>query len=66
MIRRLGPWLRGGRYRFVIPVVLLMVLQTVVLTLFGGSTAVIFGGITVLALVTLIMAYVFGGEGDFG
>jgi hypothetical protein len=64
VIRRLGPWLQGGRYRFVIPVVLLIVLQTAVLTLFGGRTTVIFGGATVLAMVILVIAYVFGGEED--
>jgi cobaltochelatase CobN len=63
LIRRLGTWLRAGRYRFVLPVVLLIVLQTVVLTLSGGWMTVIVGGITVLALVVLVMIYVFGGDG---
>lgn len=63
MILRLGTWLQAGRYRFVHPVVLLMMLQTVVLTLFGGWMTVIVGGITVLALVVLVMIYVFGGDG---
>lgn len=64
MILRLGTWLQAGRYRFVHPVVLLMMLQTVVLTLFGGWMTVIVGGITVLALVTLAVAYASGGEGE--
>lgn len=64
MIRRLGTWLRAGRYRFVLPVVLLIVLQTVVLTLSGGWMTVIVGGITVLALVILAVAYASGGEGE--
>jgi hypothetical protein len=63
LIRRLGTWLRAGRYRFVLPVVLLIVLQTAVLTLSGGWMTVIVGGITVLALVVLVMIYVFGGDG---
>lgn len=64
MIRRLGPWLRRRRYRFVILVVLLMALQTAVLSLLGGRTAVIGGVITVLAMAILVVAYVFGGEED--
>jgi hypothetical protein len=40
-----------------------MMLQTVVLTLSGGWSTVIVGGITVLALVVLVMIYVFGGDG---
>ena len=64
MIRRLGPWLRRGRYRFVILVLLLMALQTAVLSLLGGGTAVIGAMITMLALAILTVAYVFGGEED--
>ncbi|WP_047865051.1 hypothetical protein [Rubrobacter aplysinae] len=60
MIRRLGSWLRGGWYRFVILVVLLMMVQTVVLTFLGGWAAVVAGGMTILALAILAGAYASG------
>lgn len=55
---RLGAWLRGGQYRFVLMVILLMVLQTVALVLLGGVETVILGVIVVLALAVLAGAYV--------
>lgn len=57
MIQRFGAWLRGGRYRFVLPVVFLIMLQTVVLALFGGWATVVLGTI-VVTLAIMAGAYV--------
>lgn len=60
VIRRLGVWLRAGRLRFAMLVVLLIVLQTVVLTFFRGGAAVVAGIAVMLAMAVLAGAYASG------
>jgi hypothetical protein len=58
VIQRFGVWLRGGGYRFVLPVVFLMMLQTVVLALFGGGATIVLGTIVVVTLAIMAGAYI--------
>lgn len=63
MIQRFGAWLRGGQYRFVLVVGLLMLLQTAAISLVGGWATVLLGGVIILALAVFTGAYV-SGNGD--